>query len=261
MDENALPITESSSSTEFSLDTIHSYINSLFSNKLVVIGFFVVLFINIVILDIYFLSSALRPQLSPVTPRVSSLQSAQCPLTCMSEISQIKAFLTNSNATPSATSMASLAAGLIADITPTYTPTPTPTATPTLTPTPSPTPGQREYYIPLGQGWGSYSDWAVVPGMGATIDPANYGSIVKVYFEATVRIPTGNQTVYVRLYNANTFQSVASSDLTLSGGTSTLLTSQPIILNSGNNTYQVQLKTQLQYQTYIDQARIRIISR
>lgn len=133
--------------------------------------------------------------------------------------------------------------------------------TPTPTSIPMPTSELREYFIPLGQGSGSFSDWTVVPGIGAKINIANYGKIEKAYFEVTVRIPTGNQTVYVRLYNANNFQSIANSDLTLSGGTSTLLTSQPITLTDGENLYQVQLKTQLQYSTYIDQARIRIVSR
>lgn len=138
-----------------------------------------------------------------------------------------------------------------------------PASVPVSTPisVPTPTPELREYFIPLGQGSGSYLDWTVVPGIGAKINLANYGNIEKVYFEATVRIPTGNQTVYVRLYNANSFQSISGSDLTLSGGTSTLLTSQPITLTDGENLYQVQLKTQLQYPTYIDQARIRIVSR
>lgn len=149
--------------------------------------------------------------------------------------------------------------------TPSFIPTPSSTqsssqiatSTPTVTSSPQ-TSSVKEFFVPMGQGNSSASDWAVVPGIAVSIDPANYGNISSVTFEATIRIPNGNETVDVRLYNANTYQSIPDSDLTLSSGTPTLLISKPIALTSGNNMYEIQLKTQLQYPAYIDQARLHI---
>ena len=135
---------------------------------------------------------------------------------------------------------------------------PTLTSTPSSTPTPVSAKIVKEFFVPFGAGSGSSSDWKVVDGMGAKIDPADYGSIKSVTFEATVRIPNGNQQVWVRLYNANTYQMVVGSELTLSSGTPTLLISQPISLASGDNLYQIQMKTQLQSLANVDMARLRI---
>ncbi|MDP3941889.1 MAG: hypothetical protein Q8Q49_06300 [bacterium] len=140
------------------------------------------------------------------------------------------------------------------------------TPQPSQTPTPSPAPSQstsqitHDYFVPLGTGFGNGTDWTTITQLGATVNSANYGSIKSVVFEAAVRIPTGNQTVYVRLLNADTYQTVAGSELTLSGGTPTILTSSTISLASGSHLYQVQLKTQLGYTTYIDLARLKITS-
>lgn len=136
------------------------------------------------------------------------------------------------------------------------------TLTPSPTPTPTPIPAQikavKEFFVPLGTGTGKSADWSAIDGIGAKIDPSDYGDIKQITFEVTAWIPTGNQQIWIRLYNANTYQSVAGSEVTLSGGTATLLTSSPITLTSGNNLYQVQMKAQLQANTNIDMARLRI---
>lgn len=206
----------------------------------------VILLINLVILDIFLFRDRQLEKGSEYLQLRSFLaeQTKTCSAQCVDEVRKTTAL--TSSAFPSSSESASL--------------TPTPTPSPTLTPTPTetPLPTVKEFFIPLGSGFGNAADWTTITGVGAKIDIANYGQVEKVYFEATVRIPTGNQTVYVRLYNANTFQSIANSEISLSGGTVTILTSQPISLPSGNNLYQIQMKTQLQYLTYIDQARIRI---
>lgn len=235
---------------------------SLFKSEKYILSIIVgILLINIIIVDIILFSS--KTSTSPSGAASTSL----CTQNCISEImervtSYIK--ITTSSSSESANKV-DLASSL--SITPTSSPTPTPTDTPTPTPTltptntPTPIPMVKEFFIPLGQGSGSSGDWTTVSGMEVKIDPSNYGKIDKVYFEVTVRIPTGNQTVYVRLYNANTYQSISGSELSHDGGTVKLLTSSPITLASGNNTYQLQLKTQLKYLTYIDQARIRILTK
>lgn len=141
---------------------------------------------------------------------------------------------------------------------PTATLTPTPLLTLTPTPTPVQTKSVKEFFVPLGVGSGSSGDWTVIDGIGAKIDPSDYGNIKTVTFEVSARIPTGNQQIWIRLYNANTFQSISGSEVTLSGGTPTLLVSSPINLTLGNNLYQIQMQTQLKYTANIDMARIRI---
>ncbi len=197
--------------------------------------------INTLILDVYLLT---RKQPVPSTTNLQQntnpimTQTLACPQSCMD------LFHSTVTTTPSVSPV------------PTITPTFTPTPTATLTPTPAPT--TKEFFIPLGSGVGSSTGWTALTGVGASIDPANYGQIANAYFEVTAETPTGSQNVNIRLYNANTYQAVANSTVSFSGGAPTLLISSPITLSQGNNVYQVQMQTQLQKNTYIDQARIRI---
>lgn len=224
------------------------------SSKYVLFGIIFILVLNAIIVDVLFFSSLRKTSSDNL---VLQQVSAICPQSCVAKFYDFTA--KQSSQSPAT------ASAQVQNVTSTPTPSPTSTSTPTSIPTnaPTPTPELREYFVPLGQGNGSYTDWTVVPGMGAKITIANYGKVEKVYFEATVRIPTGNQTVYIRLYNASNQQNIVNSDLTLSSGTTTLLTSQQISLTEtkDENLYQVQLKTQLGYLTYIDQARLRILSR
>ena len=79
-----------------------------------------------------------------------------------------------------------------------------------------------------------------------------------VTFEVAIRIPTGNQIAYARLFNVTDKHPVWFSEVSVEGGKALLVISQPITLDSGAKTYQVQLKTSLGYLSYIDQSRLRI---
>lgn len=159
-----------------------------------------------------------------------------CPASCLAEISQ-------------ATSSVKLTAKT------------TPTSTKILpTTTPASSSLVKEFFVPFGSGSNSSDDWQDVGGLRATLDPANYGSIKTVTFEATIRIPTGNEIAYVRLYNATDKHPVWFSDVSLEGGTPQLLISKPITLDLGNKTYQVQMKTSLKFQAFLDQARLHILT-
>ncbi|MDP3940880.1 MAG: hypothetical protein Q8Q49_01080 [bacterium] len=118
----------------------------------------------------------------------------------------------------------------------------------------------QEYYIQLGTGTNSTSSWADVGGVSAYIDSGAYGDIQQVTFEASVSVPTGNQTAYVQLYNKTAQHPVWFSQVSLQGGTPQLLVSSPITLDSGTNLYQVQMMTQLQYPANLTQSRVHIIS-
>lgn len=168
----------------------------------------------------------------PIIPNV-------CPASCLSEMNQIAKETVGSVKAPVFTSL-------------TLTKT-SPTQAPTSF-------SVKEFFVPFGTGSNSTDDWQDVAGLRASLDASNYGSIKTVTFEASVRIPTGNETAYVRLYNVTDKHPVWFSDVSLDGGVAQLLISKPITLDLGNKTYQVQMKTSLKYPAFLDQSRIHIIT-
>ncbi len=116
----------------------------------------------------------------------------------------------------------------------------------------------REFYVSFGAGSNSSDDWQDVGGVAANVDTTSYGSIKQVIFEATIHIPTGNQTAFVRLYNVTDAHPVWGSELSLEGSGPKLLASNGITLDTGKKLYQVQMKTQLKYPAVLDQSRLHI---
>lgn len=116
----------------------------------------------------------------------------------------------------------------------------------------------KEYFVPLGTGTNTASDWTDVVGASATVDTAQYPRIKKVVFEATIAVPTGNQVAYVRLFNKTDGHPVWYSEMSMNTTGPTLLTTQAITLDKGSKLYQVQMKTQLQYPASLNQSRIHI---
>jgi len=132
--------------------------------------------------------------------------------------------------------------------------TPTQTVPATTAPT---EPAIKDYYVAFGTGTNQTSDWADVPGMQAVIDFSNYKDIKEVYFEANVNIPTGNEIVWVRLYNVTDKHPVWYSEVSTTNNN--YVFSSPIIYDTGTKVYQVQMKTQLQYPANITLARVHIV--
>jgi hypothetical protein len=146
-----------------------------------------------------------------------------------------------------------------------------PTVTPIITQAilPSPTAAQtaalpqvtapptKDYFIPLGSGTSQASDWQDIPGAQATVDLSQYRTIKQIVFEASVVVPNAEQIVYLRLYNVTDKHPVWYSDLTLSNA-STYSVSQPMTIDPGVKTYQVQIKTQLNAPATLTQARIHV---
>ncbi len=116
----------------------------------------------------------------------------------------------------------------------------------------------KEVYVAFGSGTNSTDDWTNVSGLALYVDNTQYGKIKNVTFEASLFIPTGNEKAYARLYNVTDKHPVWYSEISLEGGASQLLISQPITLDDGNKLYQVQMKTSLKYQANITQARLHI---
>lgn len=147
-------------------------------------------------------------------------------------------------------------------------PTPLSSPTPELTEAPTPTPivilkevakdtSVKEQFIPFGSGSNQTSDWADVSGLQANIDFGNYKNIKEVRFEVSVAIPTANQTASVRLFNVTDKHPVWYSEVTTTNNV--YAASKPIIYDKGEKTYQVQMKTQLQYLANLTLARLHII--
>lgn len=116
----------------------------------------------------------------------------------------------------------------------------------------------KEYYIAFGSGTSMAYDWTDVTGLSAYVDSTQYGRIKSVVFEASVFIPTGNERAYVRLFNVTDKHPVWFSEVSLEGGQAQLLISQPIILDTGNKLYQVQMRTSLKYQANLAQSRLHV---
>lgn len=118
--------------------------------------------------------------------------------------------------------------------------------------------GAREFFVSFGGGSNSTDDWVDVPGLQAYVDSTKYGRIKSAAFEASVHIPTGNQTAYIRLYSVTEKHPVWNSEVSIEGGTPKLLISGPITLAAGKALYQVQMKTQLKFTAVLDQSRLHI---
>lgn len=116
------------------------------------------------------------------------------------------------------------------------------------------------FYLPLGGGSTKNQEWADIPGLSSYIDPASYGKVKTVIFEASLRIPTANGRMYVRLYNKNDGRPVWFSEISSEGATSTLIQSLPITFEAGNKLYQVQAKTSMGFESFVDFARIKFIT-
>lgn len=120
------------------------------------------------------------------------------------------------------------------------------------------TPLVKEYFIPMGTGTNQSSDWENVAGTETSADFGQYTNIKEVRFEASVTVPSSSQLVWVRLFNKTDKHPVWYSEATTKGETSAYLVSQPIIYDTGQKTYQVQIKSQLKGLTNLVQSRIHI---
>lgn len=216
--------------------------NKIFSAKNAFKVFFLLVLLNLLFLDFTLLNNqgnrvVEKTNFGPIVPNI-------CPTSCLSEIAEIV-----KEATRSSANLSTIAPTQISQVTPTAKPTSQPQSSLV-----------KEFFIPFGVGSNSSDDWQDVAGLKATLDPQNYGNIKTVVFEATIRIPTGNETAYARLYNITDKHPVWFSEVSLDGGSAQLLISKPITLDSGNKTYQVQMKTSLKYPAFLDQSRLHIIT-
>lgn len=137
---------------------------------------------------------------------------------------------------------------------------PLPTSTPRPASTATPLAGVKEFFVPMGTGSTTKADWEDIPGTDVYINTENYPHIQTVYFEVSLRIPTKNGVVSARLYNVTDKHPVWNSEVSTDQDASTFKAST-FTLDPGNKQYRVQMKTTLQYQSLLDSARIKILTR
>ncbi len=133
--------------------------------------------------------------------------------------------------------------------------TPIKTTTSTITTTSS---SVKEYYIPLGTGSTSSTDWVAIAGAEAYVVPANFGGIREIYFEASLRVPTGSGRAFARLKNVTDNVSLFESEVSREGVESGLISSGKIPVQSTTRLYRVELKSSLGAEIKLDNARIKI---
>lgn len=177
--------------------------------------------------DISTVNTSPTPLISPISSNLSNLS---CPASCLSAIQQ-----------------ATTAAGLDSNLLQGH-------ALQTAA-------GQsRETYIPLGSGSTSKSNWEDITATETVIDPGNYGNIKEAVFLASLRNPTQNGQVEAQLYNVTDKHPVWGSHVILNGPKEQTITSGKITLDNGAKLYRVQLKSTMQFQAFLDNAKIRIIA-
>lgn len=114
-----------------------------------------------------------------------------------------------------------------------------------------------EFFVPMGSGSIiQTNNWTNIDSAQAAFDAGNYGSIKQAYFEAFLRVQSGE--VHARLFDSTTPAIFFGSDVKTGANSATFL-SAPITLSSGTKTYKVQMYSTITT-GYLDQARIRIVT-
>jgi hypothetical protein len=116
----------------------------------------------------------------------------------------------------------------------------------------------KEFYIPLGNGTSSSSEWSDLIGVESYLAPSNYGKIKSMYFETSLKIPTGNGQIYARLKNVTDNIGLYESEVFRDGGAVGFVSSGSIPIPQTTKLYRVQIKSTLGSEALIENARIKI---
>lgn len=209
------------------------------STHIVIIFLLTLITLNLFILDLKIFAPGNAIQLSDITSIATPIPSItinyqpltnnlSCPATCLSAIQQATAAASQSSLQGDPSQRAS---------------------------------GQsREFYIPLGTGSTSKSDWDDLTATEIVIDPGNYGQIKEAYFIASLSNPTQNGQIEAQLYNVTDKHIAWGSHIIMNGPSAQTITSGKITLDIGNKLYRVELKSTLGFQASLENAKIRIIT-
>jgi hypothetical protein len=117
----------------------------------------------------------------------------------------------------------------------------------------------REYFVPLGSGQTSNTEWADVPSAQATINSDRYGEIVSIYFEASLSAING--MVEARILDKTTSDVIDESNISHDTSEYVWKISKPFTVGPGGKTYIVQMKSSTGETVEMSQARLKVLAR
>ncbi len=115
----------------------------------------------------------------------------------------------------------------------------------------------KESFVTIGSGSTTSQSWETLYGLQVAIDSSKYPANTTAYFEASLRIPTGNGQLGARLINLTDSIPLAETEVYFEGREGKLVTRQ-FTLKSGAISYGVQVKSSLSFLGVLDLARIKI---
>lgn len=115
----------------------------------------------------------------------------------------------------------------------------------------------KEYFVYLGSGNSSSTEWTDLPGAIVTIDSSHYQHTRSIHFEAGLAISSGN--AYARLINKDSGSVIWGSEVMHNTSMPTWKTSSGFSLQSGQATYMVQLRSSSGEYINMSGARIKIL--
>lgn len=117
----------------------------------------------------------------------------------------------------------------------------------------------KEYYIPLGRAElkTENNQW-VNTGLETSIDLARYSGEKKVYFEGTLKVPTANGEVQVRLVDGVSGV-IQGSELVAGGDGGTFRRSGALTVGDGERVVRVEMRTTLNYEGVAEALRLKVV--
>lgn len=99
-------------------------------------------------------------------------------------------------------------------------------------------------YLPLGSGGSTkVTNWTVLDGSDFIFDLKDYPEGTKVYWNGNLKAEVSNSRCFARIYDNSNFRAVDFSEQTTNEKTTQNLTSQPLMIWAGRNTYRVEIKS------------------
>lgn len=119
---------------------------------------------------------------------------------------------------------------------------------------------EKEYFIPLGTGATAKNDWENLISTETVINPSVYGNLKEAYFIVSLKNPTRNGAVEVRLYNVTDNNVVYGSHLIMNGPLEQTISSSNFAMPLASKLYRVQLKSTLSFPVSLENSRLKIIA-
>lgn len=99
-------------------------------------------------------------------------------------------------------------------------------------------------YLPLGSGGSTkVTDWTALDGSDFIFDLKDYPEGTKVHWNGNLKADVSNSRCFARIYDNSNFRAVDFSEQSTNEKTTQNLTSQPLMIWAGRNTYRVEIKS------------------